>query len=72
MDSMIIFLDSVCVGQFAKKSCSESFVRSVEFPVAVNRNMEFTVLSWVSQIQLLPRSHSQTIVEVGHQSISQL
>ena len=45
MDSMIIFLDSVCVGQFAKKRRSESFVRSVEFPVAVNLIMECTVLS---------------------------
>ena len=36
---MIIFLDSVCVGrQFAKKIRSESLVRSVEFPVAVNRS----------------------------------
>ena len=35
-------------------------VRSVKFPVAVNRIMECTVLSWVSQTQLLPRSHSQT------------
>jgi hypothetical protein len=25
MDSMILFLDSVCVGQFAKKNRSESF-----------------------------------------------
>ena len=39
------FPDSVRVGQFAKKSRSESFVRSVEFPVAVNRIMECTVLS---------------------------
>ena len=28
MDSMIIFLDSVCIGQFAKKNRSESFVGS--------------------------------------------
>ena len=44
IDLMIVFLDSVCVGQFAKKNRSESFVRlfvrSVEFPVAVNRFME--------------------------------
>ena len=48
MDSMITFLDSVRVGQFAKKNRSESFVclfvRSVEFPVAVNRTMGCTVL----------------------------
>jgi hypothetical protein len=68
MDSMILFLDSVCVGQFAKKNRSESFVRSVSFPVAVNRIMECTVLSRVSQTQLLPHSHSQMMVQVGHQS----
>ena len=28
MDSMILFLDSIRVGQFAKKSRSESFIRS--------------------------------------------
>ena len=33
MDFMILFLDSVHVGQFAKKNRSESFVRSVAFPV---------------------------------------
>ena len=41
---MILFLDSVRIGQFAKKSRSESFVRAVEFPAAVNRIMDCTVL----------------------------
>ena len=63
---MIICLDSVCFGRQEESfRIVRSFVRSVEFPVAVNQIMECTVLS---QTQLLHRSHSQTIGEVGHQS----
>ena len=57
MDYRILFLDSVPVGQFAKKNRSQSFVRSVAFPVAVNRGMHSSQLS---QTRLLPRS--QTVV----------
>ena len=49
MDFMICLLDSVRVGQFAKKNHSESFVcslvRSVAFPVAVNHGMHGSQLS---------------------------
>ena len=53
MSFMICFLDSVCIGQFAKKNHSESFrivqnrslVRSVAFPVAVNHKMHGSQLS---------------------------
>ena len=57
MEFMILFLDSVCVGRFAKKNRSESFVRSFS-RVSVSGESNHGV----SQTQLLPRSHSQTIV----------
>ena len=64
MDFMIIFLDSVCVSQFAKKNRSESFVRSVAFPVAVNRGMHGSQLS---QSDSAPPSFSNNRAN-GHQS----
>ena len=53
---MISLNESVCVGQFAKKSRSNrSFIHSVVFPVAVNHG----------QTELLPRSHSRFNAHYG-------
>ena len=59
MDFMILFHDSVCVGQFAKKNRSESFSRVSGS--SESWNAQCTVLSRVSKTQLLPRS--QTMVQ---------
>ena len=61
MDFMISFLDSVCVSQFAKKNCSESFICSFVFPVAVNHGMHG------SQSDSAPPSFSNDLAN-GHQS----
>ena len=62
MDFMILFLDSVRVGQFTKKNRSESFVCLVVFPVADNDGMHGSQLS-----DLAPPSFSNVRAN-SHQS----
>ena len=64
MDFMILFLDSIHVGQYAKKNRSELFVCSVAFPVAVNHGMHGSQLS---QSDSAPPSFSNDRAN-GHQS----
>ena len=62
---MILFLDPVRIGQFAKKNHSESFGR-VSGSGESNHGMHGSQLSQSDSAP--PRSHSQTIVQVGYQS----